>query len=123
MDAVTLKKKLSTYESDKGYLKNVGEDVLYEVLIAWENWSGSAKEFYRSLGFTQRQMATIIGKAKKLKREGYFDGDGFREIKVEPASSESGSGPCSGVELVWGDGRVIRFAEVDLLVDFLKKAA
>ena len=37
MDLVTLKKKLSTYESDKGYLKNVGKDVLYEVLVAWEN--------------------------------------------------------------------------------------
>jgi len=40
MDLVTLKKKLSTYESDKGYLKNVSDDVLYEVLVAWENWTG-----------------------------------------------------------------------------------
>ena len=29
MDLVTLKKKLHNYESGKGYLKNVGEDVLY----------------------------------------------------------------------------------------------
>ena len=33
MDLLTLKKKLSTYESDKGYLKNVSDDVLYEVLV------------------------------------------------------------------------------------------
>ena len=47
MDLVTLKKKLSTYESDKGYLKNVSDDVLYEVLVAWENWTGPTKDFYR----------------------------------------------------------------------------
>ena len=35
MDNVTLKRKLSTYMSDKGYLKNVSEDLLYEVLLAW----------------------------------------------------------------------------------------
>ena len=52
MDNITLKKKLSSYISDKGYLKNVPEDILYEILIAWENWTGSSKEFYASLGFT-----------------------------------------------------------------------
>ena len=51
MDNVTLKKKLSTYESDKGYLKGVSDDILYEVLVAWENWTGSSSDFYRSLGF------------------------------------------------------------------------
>ena len=45
MDLVTLKKKLSTYESEKGYLKNVSDDVLYEVLVAWENWTGPTKDF------------------------------------------------------------------------------
>ena len=65
MDNVTLKKKLSTYESDKGYLKGVSDDILYEVLIAWENWTGSSSDFYRSLGFSFRQMAGLIGKAKK----------------------------------------------------------
>ena len=62
MDFVTLKKKLSTYVSAKGYLTNVSDEVLYEVLVAWENWTGSSKEFYRGLGFSQTQMAGIIGK-------------------------------------------------------------
>ncbi len=124
MDNVTLKKKLSSYESDKGYLKNVSDEVLFEVLVAWENWTGTGKEFYRSLGFTQRQMASIIGKAKKLKREGHFGDASFKQVKVEPLPEDaSASGPCSGVEIVWTGGRVIRFAEVDLLIDFLKKAA
>jgi hypothetical protein len=34
MELVTLKKKLSTYVSDGGRLRNVSEEVLYEVLSA-----------------------------------------------------------------------------------------
>ena len=129
MDLVTLKKKLSSYESEKGYLKNVSEEVLYEVLLTWENWSGPAKDFYRALGFTHRQMASIIGKAKKLKREGYFGSGDFKQIKIEDAEGETTSvaagsgGVVSGIEIVWKNGSVIRFAAVEQLVDFLKKAA
>ena len=45
MDNVTLKRKLSSYTSDKGYLKNVSEEILHELLLAWENWTGTSKEF------------------------------------------------------------------------------
>lgn len=38
MDNVTLNKKLSAYLSDKGYLKNVSNEVLYEVLSV-SGWS------------------------------------------------------------------------------------
>jgi hypothetical protein len=123
MDNVTLRKKLSTYKSDKGYLKNVGEDILYEVLVAWENWTGTSADFYRSLGFSWRQMAGIIGKAKKLKREGRFGEGEFKAVKLEPTVTAVDSGPCTGAEIVWTNGRVIRFSQVDLLVDFLKKSA
>lgn len=124
MDLSTLKKKLSTYESDKGYLKNVSDDVLYEVLVAWENWAGPSKEFYRALGFSHSQMAGIVGKAKKLKREGAFGAGEFKQLKVDPAMVEfPASGPCIGAEIVWNNGRTIRFAQVDMLVDFLKKAS
>jgi hypothetical protein len=52
MDVITLKKKLSSYKSDKGYLKNVSDEFLFEVLVTWENWTCPSQEFYRSLGFT-----------------------------------------------------------------------
>ena len=126
MDNTTLKRKLSTYVSDKGYLKNVSDEVLYEVLLAWENWTGSSKEFYRSLGFSQTQMASVIGKAKKLKREGYFGNSEFKEIKVEgmvPDAAVGALGPCPAAEVLWSNGKVIRFSGVDLLLDFLKKAS
>lgn len=127
MDNVTLRKKLSTYVSDGGQLRNVSPEVLFEVLSAWENWTGSAVEFYRSIGFTQRQMATLIGKAKKLKRDGHFGSSEFKEIQIEDVASGSmavsGNGPCAAAELVWTNGKIIRFSGVDYLMDFLKKSA
>ena len=124
MDNVTLKRKLSTFLTDKGYLKNVTDELLYEVLIAWENWSGPSKEFYHSIGFSSTQMAGLIGRAKKLKREGYFGTGDFKELKVEPTPNAIPlSSPCAGAEVIWPDGKVIRFSQVDLLLEFLKKAA
>ena len=114
------------YLSPKGQLRNLNEDILFEVLTAWENWSGVSVEFYRSLGFSHKQLAGVLGKAKKLKREGRFGSSEFKQMKVEgPILPElSGdSGPCHGAELVCSDGKVIRFRGVDGLLDFLKKSA
>lgn len=125
MDNVTLKKKMSSYVSDKGYLKNVPDDILYELLVSWENWTASSKEFYASLGFTHRQMASLIGKAKKLKREGYFGEGDFKQIQLPvEVAQESIASSASGVaELVLSNGRLIRFLTVEHLLDFLKKSA
>jgi hypothetical protein len=126
MDLTTIKKKLSTFVSAKGYFTNISDDVLFEVLVAWENWPGTSKEFYRSLSFSQTQMAGIIGKAKKLKREGHFGSADFKQVAIEadPASLPVAPvNPCLGAEITWTNGRVIRFAGVDMLVDFLKKAS
>ena len=110
MDNVTLKKKLITYTSDKGYLKNVSEEVLHELLLAWENWIGTSKEFYSSLGFSQCQMASLIGKEKKYKREGYFIESEFKQIQIEPElpNEISPTSTCSAAEVVMSDGKVIR---------------
>ena len=83
MDNVTLKRKLSAFVSDKGYLKGVSDDILYELLVAWENWTGTNSDFYRSLGFSCKQMAGLIGKAKRLKREGYFGASEFKQLKID----------------------------------------
>jgi hypothetical protein len=126
MDNTTLKKKLSTYVSDKGYLKGVSDDILFELLCAWENWTGTSAEFYRSVGFSFRQMAGLIGKAKKLKREGHFGSSEFKEVKVNlppEAAPMSAPGSCAVAEIVWHNGQIIRFAAVDQLLDFLKKSA
>lgn len=124
MDNVTLKKKLSTYVTSKGQIRNLSEEIFYEVLIAWESWTGPSAEFYRTLGFSYKQMAGVIGKAKKLKREGYFGASEFKSVVVEgQAQAVLGDDPCPTVEIVWTNGQLIRFSRVDYLVDFLKKSA
>lgn len=129
MDHVTLKKKLSSYLSKTGRLKNVSEELLFEVLTSWEQWTGTGKDFYKSIGFTQKQMAKLIGKAKKLKREGYFGSESFKEVHVEGFDEVEfaidTSGNKSGVGMIEvdrGKGLIIRFPSVPTLIDYLKKA-
>ena len=71
MDLEVLKKKLSTYRGEGGRIRGVGDDLLLEILTAWEQWTGPAKHFYKAIGCSQKGMASMIGKAKKLKREGH----------------------------------------------------
>ncbi len=119
MDLSLLKKKLSTYRTAKGRLTRVSDDLAYEILLAWEEWSGPAKGFYSSLGADHRKLASLIGRAKKLKREGVFADTQFKEIKVESVDSSSENG--SSIVLRWSKGKFIRFKQVDQLVEFLKK--
>lgn len=121
MDLAILKKKLSTYRTEGGYLKEVGDDLLIEILGAWEEWSGPSSGFYRALGVDYRKMAGLMGRAKKLKRQGAVPESGFKAVKLA-AGSESDE--CADViTLRWEKNRIIRFRQVDQLVEFLKKVA
>jgi hypothetical protein len=121
MDNTVLKKKLSTFRSKEGYLVGVSADVLQELLRAWESWTGKSTDFYRSIGVSQKQIAFLLGKAKKMAREGGFPAEEFKEIQVAPGVVNSNSG-CV-IELAWDQGKLIRFCQVEQLVDFLKKVA
>lgn len=121
MDTEVLKKKISTYRGEGGRIRISDDQLLMEILAAWEQWTGPGKDFYRAIGVSAKGMASAIGKAKKLRREGYFPAEEFKEIKVEGAAAAGG--PCSGIELCWSEGRIIRFPQVDQLLEFLKKAA
>lgn len=120
MDLEVLKKKISTYRGDGGRVRITDDSLMMEILCEWEKWTGPADGFYKAIGVSQNGMASIIGRAKKLRREGFPVQD-FKEIKV--ASNISPSGPCQGIEMAWDNGKLIRFQEVDQLVDFLKKVA
>jgi hypothetical protein len=115
-----LKKKISTFRGEGGRVRITSDELLMEILTAWEQWTGPAKSFYPAIGVSQKGMASIIGKAKKLRREGHFPVEAFKEIKV---AEITGSSPCNGIEMAWDNGKLIRFTEVDQLVDFLKKVA
>lgn len=126
MDMEVLKKKISSYRTPKGRLFKVPDELAMELLFAWEQWSGPATGFYSSLGVDYRKMAGIMGRAKKLKREGHFPIEEFKEVKVEEFPSTLGSfqgGPCQCIEISWDNGKLIRFNQVDQLVDFLKKVS
>lgn len=123
MDLEVLKKKISTFRGEGGRVRISDDALLMEILSEWEQWKGPIRDFYRAIGVSSKGMASIIGKAKKLRREGHFPAEEFKEIKLESASMALPPGPCRGIELDWAGGKVIRFGDVDLLVDFLKKAA
>jgi hypothetical protein len=124
MDLSVLSKKISSYRTPKGRVTNIPDELLGEILHAWEQWNGTAQGFYSGIGVNHKRMASIMGKAKKLKREGVFDGLQFTEVVIDQESGQvMGLPPCSGVELVWEGGRIIRFPRVEMLLDFLKKVA
>ncbi|MCB0350681.1 MAG: hypothetical protein KDD38_05820 [Bdellovibrionales bacterium] len=90
-----------------------------EILSEWEKWTGAADGFYKAIGVSANGMGSIIGRAKRLRRDG-FPAQEFKEIKVvEPAVF----GPCQGIEVAWDNGKLIRFQAVNQLVDFLKKVS
>ena len=124
MDLEVLKKKISTYRGEGGRVRITDDSLLMEILLAWEQWTGPAKAFYPAIGVSQNGMASIIGKAKKLRREGHFPVENFKEINIEPVppSGDYAGGLCK-IELNWEGKQVIRFALVDQLIDFLKKVA
>lgn len=117
METSILKKRLNTYKSGKGRLNKVDDEVVMEVLRAWENWQGNTSDLYRELGLSKMQLVTMIQKAKRLVKKGAAVGGEFKEIKVQ--TSEAGD----KIELNWSDGRLIRFSKVEQLLEFLNRTA
>ena len=122
MDNAILKKRLSTFRTAKGKLTRVDDEVLVEVIKAWEQWPGTSTDMARELGLTMRQLVILVEKAKKLLRDGGYPQGDFKEIKLDTNMSITPGGTCP-IELSWDQGKVIRFAHVDYLIEFLKKVA
>lgn len=125
MDTEVLKKKISTFRGEGGRVRITDDALLMEILMAWEQWKGPLKEFYRAIGVSSKGMASIIGKAKKMRREGHFPAEEFKEVKIADGvvAQVSSLTNCNVIELSWENGRLIRFGQVEQLIDFLKKAA
>jgi hypothetical protein len=123
MEMEILKKKISTYRGADGKVRITEDTLFMEILMAWEQWKGPMKEFYRTLGSSKSGMAAIIGKAKKMRREGHFPAEEFKEVKIADEQQMSSLIGCNVIELAWENGRLIRFGQVEQLIDFLKKVA
>jgi hypothetical protein len=122
VDLEVLKKKVSTYKGEGGRVSITSDELLMEILLAWEQWTGPASGFYKALGVSQKGISSIIGRAKRLRREG-FPVESFKEINITDSVPSFTGSPCSGIEIAWDNGKLIRFQQVDQLVDFLKKVA
>jgi hypothetical protein len=123
MDIGNLKKRLSTYRTEGGYLKGVDDELLVDILAGWESWQGASKEFYTALGTSHTQMATLMSRAKKLKRDGVMPSSEFKEIRMEESGAGSFVSCQGGMVLRWQEKHIIEFSTVDCLLDFLKRAS
>ena len=123
MENSVLRKRLNTYKvGKKGRLNRVSDEVVMEVLRAWENWPGTAADLYRDLGLSKMQLVTMIQKAKRLVKSGVIPESEFKEVKIADTPEVSTINTCSsGISLKWSAGRVIRFSMVDQLIEFLDK--
>ena len=92
MDMDILKRKISTFRGDGGRVRITDDQLYMEILLAWEQWKGSSKEFYKSVGVSKSGMAAIIGKAKRMRRDGHFPAGEFKEIKIADAGSVGSGG-------------------------------
>ena len=125
MDLTVLSRKISSYRTPKGRITKLPNELLGEILHAWEQWAGTPAGFYKQLGVDFRKIGSMMGKAKQLKRDGAFDGLNFTEVVIEDVATPKAASivGCSEIELVWDNNKVIRFKTPELLVEFLKKAA
>lgn len=123
METAIIKKRLNTFKSSKGKLRDVSSDVVMEVLRGWEGWTGKTADFYREIGLSKMQMVTMIQKAKKLVKSGAVSESEFKEIANPVLSVEMSAGSgVGGMELRLDANRMLRFWQVDHLVEFLKKS-
>lgn len=120
MENAVIKKRLNTYKSKGGRIRRVDDEVVLDVLRAWENWPGSAAGLYRELGLSKMQLVVMIQKGKRLVKGGAVTGSDFKEITVR--SADEGGGGGYGIEVIWEHGRLIRFRTVAQLLEFLKLA-
>lgn len=121
MELEIIKKKLSSFRTSKGKLTKVSDDLAVEILLAWEQWTGPARGFYSALGADHRKMASILGKAKKLKREGLIPVEAFSEVKIIDNDFSSSLSSTGGIEMAWDGNKLIRFSGVPQLIEFLIK--
>jgi hypothetical protein len=122
MDFEILKKKLDAYKTAGGSYKKIKGGLLVELLRAWEEHKGPSTALARQLGMKRGQLARQIREARKAAiREEAVD-PAFEALQI-PSSTERVPSGLVEIVLSWGGDKVVRFPSVDLLVDFLRKAA
>lgn len=114
-----LKKRLNTFRSPKGSVVGVPDDLIVDIVRAWERWTGTAKSFYQSIGLKKQQLASLIKKGKRLFKDGKEKLGPFTPLEIKAPTD------CNKIPIIlnWDKKKTIRFYEVGHLIEFLKKAS
>ena len=131
MDLVILKKRLDGYRDSGGSIKNVPPELLFELRQTWENYTGSADQFRSELGVKIGTLRKLLVESKKLNHLIASSGAVGLALEGMGESSSSGQPHSDGnvpsgntLELVFDNGaKVIRFPNVDTLIEFMRKSA
>jgi len=142
MDLLILKKKIDGYRLANRCIKKLPPELLLELRQTWENFSGDQDEFRSKLGLRIGTLRNLLVESKKLNHAISsstaigLPHNGLPLVELgnlqgQEDLSESGMGatpktsPANhGLELVFDDGnKIIRFPNVDLLIEFLRKVA
>jgi len=121
MESAVLKKRINTFRLSSGQLRGVSQEVVMEVLRGWESWPGSSADFYKGIGLKKHQLSTLIREGKKIVKSGVVAESEFKELGVSAGGLFATS--TGGIEVQVDGGRLVRFGQVDQLVEFLKKTA
>ena len=123
MDLLILKKKLDGFRGSNGSIRDVSPEVLWELRQSWENFTGPIDEFRSQIGIQIGTLRNLLASAKKLNHA--MASAQSVAVPGEEASAANGVAVPSGVlEFVYDRGeKVIRFPNLDTLIEFLKRAA
>jgi hypothetical protein len=133
MDIVILKKKIDGYRDSAGSIKNVPPELLLELRQTWEHYIGSQDQFRSELGVRAGTLRNLLKESKKLNHVlasagavglAVGSGDGESAPSEARAYSEGNGASSNALELTFDNGsKTIRFPNVDVLIDFMRKAA
>ena len=111
---LVLRKRLNTCRNANGNLLGIPDELIMDIIKTWEQWPGTGKSFYSSIGIKKEQMANIIKKGKRLFKEGYKPGT-FTSVQVKVPSQTK-----APIVLNLDKNKTLRFYQVDQLMEFLK---
>jgi hypothetical protein len=126
MDFIILRKKIDGFRLGNGQLQNVPPELLWELRQAWENFSGPVEEFRRGLGMKVGTLRKLLSESKKLNHAlASASAMGISEPGAAAGTTESTAANTGGqLEIAYDNGsKIIRFPNIELLLEFLKKAA
>lgn len=133
MDILILKKKIDGYRDSAGSIKNMPPELLLELRQTWEHYAGSSDQFRSELGVRAGTLRNLLKESKKLNHvlasAGAIDlgvvseDEAGAPAQVTPHSEENGVSSNALVLTFDNGSKTIRFPNVDLLIDFMRKAA